>query len=517
MIPRLSIDFDEQNTGFVIEELTFNPYIAKKRWGSGLEADIWVEFSIRRTGKGKSVVPKLKFCFASENNYINEPSTYIPARLSGIESCQDDMNFIMYSDIWYSFVRFDNIDYEFMEYGYNNPVRVLQIPIPKESLTESSFTGEYKVFRKGKLRTETGKLKDRIKYFNGICCPFNENRWKGVDKSLNRPQIDTMIPIDDGGLSSVKFEFKKIPLKAKFAVRRQPWNANEEDKDTQVGVGYGGTAEVNRISGLSFEVIPKLFDIKSSKKIPAELSSGELMFFWVMFSSDSCISQKKTTSRIGFNYQLVVNATVENFNSFLRSPKGYDAVQGTISDYKHYAVPPRLFFLWEDYLPEQCLALTKTLTKSSNTSIEINTAFNNIQFDNDKLISLFILGFIASIYGNVFVSSMFSNPRYSCLAVAAFIAIAILVLASIMIYVNRIINIIALLTSSFLVLSLPAYLQLKYSAIYIVILFMVAVALIVLSMHTIIPVNFRLMYPKFIKQYIYKRNYNKTISKGVKA
>jgi len=410
--PRLLIDFQDSNIdSFIIEELTFNPYVYIKN--KEAISDVWMEFSIRQNSnkKGTKKLPNIRLRYFNNNDDVFKPTTHIPEYIVGIEGC-GDVNFIMYSDIWYSFVRLNGQDRDFMEFGYKKPLRVISM-VNNFNLTESWITGNYKIFRSGKYYKQGKELFQRVKQFHEQLFPFDEKKfteWEN-EKIPHNPEIDNCwLPNNKEKFAPVFFDISKSLLKGRFAVRRKSWHNNPHDK---YGIGYGGTVFVTQKNDNESTLTPQLFSVESSKPIEAKLDKNELLRFWVHFKLKSCqsIIQSKS-NRINFSMQIEIKPKIETFNTFFRIPANFAPLPGTITELLHYPTPPRLFYIWDEYFPEQCFADNK-LIDDRNVHIELNSSFENKKTEIERIINVFIFSAFFSIVANLCVGLFLSNDYSS--------------------------------------------------------------------------------------------------------
>jgi len=406
--PRLLIDYAcEDDSSFVIEELTFNPYISLNSILGKNPVDIWVEFSIRNTQERCLDVPEIRLKFIGDHSDIFFPRTNIPNHIAGIED-SGDMNFVMYSDIWYSFVRLEGQDREFMEHGYKKPIRIISSINDSFSPSESWITGEYHIFRRGLYQREADDLFNRVNKFYKSFSSFydiTDNVCHNETLKRGNKEIKCLIPSDRSVFAPVYFEVYNTPLKGRFAVRRQPWN--EEAQDIY-GIGYGGTAEITRHDQTTYTIKPRLFSEQDSKSKKAKLSKDEIIRFWLYFQSASCLTiSKSQKDRTNFAFKIEVKPKIETFNSFFRVPIGFEPTPGAITELLHYPTPPRLFFLWDQYFPEQCFAYSKNINKT-NSGIELSSVFENKNTEAERLVKLFVLGVLMSFLANLHVGTLLS-------------------------------------------------------------------------------------------------------------
>src|SRR4051812_48689559 len=94
--PVITIDFEEHESGFVIEELTFNPYIfIESPFEQEPSCNIWIEFALRnaRGTSGGRMPPPIVITIEHINRAQQKISTAIPQYISGLPD-GGDLNFV---------------------------------------------------------------------------------------------------------------------------------------------------------------------------------------------------------------------------------------------------------------------------------------------------------------------------------------------------------------------------------------------------------------------------------------
>lgn len=420
--PVITIELQEGNS-FTIEELTFNPYISiESAHTQEVSCNIWIEFVLRNSSGGLRSPPDIVVSLKNVDKPQTRISTQVPEYITGIEN-GGDLNFIMYSDIWYSFVQLNNEQYEFMSSGYKKAARTLYTPNTTDS--QSYLTGTYRAFNVGRLVNNCSKLTDRVKTFNDILRADSTNSIftpKGSAKGIgNDPFL--VVPQARHPFVQVDFEIPAAAPRARFGLRRQPW-LHDENVRPSYTVGYCGTAslEPHPTRASAVTLTPKAFSLSDSAPVDLELEKDEQIRFWVHLRAPEAVVENARKTLAYFDCILDVKATVEVFNAFFRVPEDYQLLGGGVTDPQRYSVPPRLFFVWQDYLPHQCYSHNKVIGRS-NESIHLSTTFVNRRADQNQLITVFALSAIVSLCGNVIVTVYFGDTNLQSSKLSIFLGL----------------------------------------------------------------------------------------------
>jgi hypothetical protein len=423
--PIVTIEFEGQPSAFTIEELTFNPYISIEPVVTrDVSCNIWVEFVLRNDSADEipALPPSIVLSLDRFHEPFNRISTGVPSYITGIEN-GGDLNFIMYSDIWYSFVKLNDEQYEFMSSGYKKAIRTLYEP--NEFDSESYLTGSCAAFKRGNLVSHCSRLTDRVIKFNEVI------RGQGVDSlftaksmQLHRNVATILTPRAETPFASVSFERPSWPVRARFGLRREPWPIDGEQRDGSYGIGYCGTTEIQRHPSMPNAVIlvPKAFSPSDSKPMALPLNRGEQIRFWIHIGAPEAVAENDRKTLAYFDCIVSLKAKVEVFNSFFRVPEDYQLLGGGLTDPQRYSVPPRLFFVWQDYKPHQCYAHNRSIGRVDER-IHLSTTFANRRADQNQLITVFALSAIVSLCGNMIVTVYFGDDAVRAKPVLMFLGI----------------------------------------------------------------------------------------------
>jgi hypothetical protein len=156
------------------------------------------------------------------------------------------------------------------------------------------------------------------------------------------------------------------------------------------------------------------------------------------------VAQSKDDPQISLAYDLHVTPKLETFNAFFRVPKHYRALEGSLTQLKRYSVPPRLFSVWDEFVPDQCYAYNLA-NDHPNSSIAVSCDFQDSRQNFDNLVSVFLttalIGILISIAWDC-AKAIDENKQVlgidsSHLFLAAFASVIFLVVVGVQIYVGR--------------------------------------------------------------------------------
>jgi hypothetical protein len=420
--PVITVELQD-NSSFTIEELTFNPYISvEPALTQEVSCNIWIEFVLRNSGGDRSLPPNVILSLRNFDKPLTRISTQVPEYITGIDN-GGDLNFIMYSDIWYSFVQLANEQYEFMSSGYKKAVRTLYTPNLSDS--QSYLTGSYRAFSVGKLVSNCARLTDRVRLFNDILRAESQDS-AFVPKPSSALEADGPLIVTPNAqlpLSSVDLEIPIGGSRARFGLRRQPW-LQAEKSSTSHKIGYCGTAalEPHPNRGNAVMLTPKCFSLLDSSPVQLALDKDEQVRFWVHLRAPEAVVENARKTLAYFDCIIDIKSPVEVFNAFFRVPEDYQLLGGGVTDPDRYSVPPRLFFVWQDYKPHQCYSHNQIVDKS-NESIHLSTTFVDRRADQTQLITVFALSAIVSLCGNVIVTVYFGDTNLQSSKVAIFLGL----------------------------------------------------------------------------------------------
>src|SRR5271157_44001 len=461
-VPRIEVSFGPSCelascADFVLEELTFNPFISVQSLaGDTTPVDMWMEFVIRNKGTREARVPNLLLQTNEQLHEDDAPTCRLPHFTSGGSSAlRDDMNFVMHSDIWYSFVRLANRDREFMSKGYNQPIRLLyscrKCAGNSDALhvtTEEWATINNHVFNSPAYwQGQASELLAMMKQFNEdvIHSQADTILWEDSEVEIGNKPFKVRYLRSRESYSHVCFEKPLSEPRARFAVRRLPWKIPEEKAVDQLHTlyepSYGGTAKID-VSPNGFRIYPLLFPTGCQTSQEAVLRPNAAVRFWIRWRSRSALEFDIPRDRFRFAYIVNIHPTIRQFNTFFRVPEGFDCLPGSATELKHYPVPPRLFFVWEQrkIRPDQCFSGTRWIDKN-NTEIELFTEFFDKTEETKRLIRLFVLGVAINILAGAWLSALYyvSKDRDSLvealhLRISPLIALLFVVLAAVLSY-----------------------------------------------------------------------------------
>jgi hypothetical protein len=421
---KLSLAPDQEGE-FEIEELTFNPFFNYSRYEpAATSASMWLELHIRRidTAAGLASVPDILLEFSHDAITTDGPSCSLQEQPTA-NSIDNDLNFILHMDIWYSFVRLSGIDREFMTTGYKHAVRMLYAcqrclhnePTAEHITAEPWITRRNVLFDSETHHDYSQRLLHEVRLFNQVLSSHAFDRELVALRAKDRMgiEMDLLTPRDDSRFAPVLFERPASQIRARFAVRRIPWAADIGELDRQqvarlYGVSYGGTASVRR-EGNAYRLSPLLFSLKNSEYISPFLYSNEAIRFWVRWTCPAALRHHKERDRFGFTHSLRVSAAVQYFNSFLRMPPGFEYSPGSITEYMRYSVPPHLFFLWDDHTADQCLAYSLRPEADGTTlPLDLHAEFEDKEYARRQIVSLFIIAFLINFAMALLITDLYA-------------------------------------------------------------------------------------------------------------
>jgi hypothetical protein len=244
--PRLHVEFDGSDSAkFVIEELTFNPYIRQSRLGLRPQVDLWVEFAIRCCvdDNREHEVPAVLLRFLDDNGLPLVPTATIAATRSGEPI---DLNELMYAEIWYSCVILDRESREFMSSGYKKAIRVIDetcTKAPSLFMSGPDVTLLHEQIEDNNIGRLASNILARATEFADYLkdFPLEGSDWLKEPLQVSSNELVTVYRTAGAqSIAWVPFERARRTLRGRFACRREPWIWNS-DQPAPYGYGYGGT------------------------------------------------------------------------------------------------------------------------------------------------------------------------------------------------------------------------------------------------------------------------------------
>jgi hypothetical protein len=231
--------------------------------------------------------------------------------------------------------------------------------------------------------------------------------WKAPQQEEGRT-FQVSVPTNEDHFAPVRFESPAQEVRARFAFRRYPWKTGDHAPEHIFEIGYGGTCEVEGIDDRSFRLSPHLFSLNTSLPVPAMLGKKEAIRFWIRWMSKSPLVWNRKQNRLRFEQILDVRPKIYLFNSFFHVPVDLQALPGGLTELRSYHSPPRLFFIWDDLMPEQCLAFND-IFNDENKRIRFSNAFADMRVEGRRLIRIFVLGLLMNLSASILISAIFTT------------------------------------------------------------------------------------------------------------
>jgi hypothetical protein len=401
-LPTLKLEFiGDSGDNFTLEELTFNPYLANQTWLTPASAELWIEFCIRNDSPSGDAtvreVPAITFRFTDESGRLLEPSVIAATTKSHGDL---DLNELMYSELWYSFVAPDGKFNEFMSRGYKRPQRVVDDTMLKTTslFWEGSLSDRLVAdISDGPIAKIAARIASKVEAFSTFVNDFPlKKSWECISGAA--VANDTSGPLfripGDHVIASVPIEYSESSLRGRFACRREPWVRNEQRSGAHWGIGYGGTAKIERRP--AHHLLSPMLITGPGRTERASLGRSESIRFWVRIATEAGVTQESRSQRISVAYEISSGPKLESFNSFFRVPRDFKVVEGTLTDVRRYTVPPKLFEIWDEYLPDQCYSFN-VAPNTAHERIYLNVDIQSQKAETDKLLTVFVVGLLASL------------------------------------------------------------------------------------------------------------------------
>ena len=424
-MPELAISLDlADDRDFRIEELTFNPFMSLRSFGLRHPSlEIWMELVLRRSGSGPAdkEVPNIFLRFTEPRSTAQRPTCRLSGTPASSDHLADDMNYVLHSDIWYSVVRISSQDREFMTKGYNQPIRLLYpcLACEHSSARSNSVHANHEdwmkckntIFEDKRYEPDASHLLLMMQYFNGqvIHTQSARSQWVEDVQVVAGEEWPVCIPRNDDRLAPVPFEVPIQPVRARFALRRLPWKMSPHEAEPHMyGISYGGTVVVKEDTD-HYRLEPHLFAVDAPELIPAVLRPHEAIRFWIRWESRNAVMLDTARERLSFVYRIRSAAAIDRFNTFFHVPIGFARVPGTATQLEHYPVPPRLFFLWDEYPPEQVFSHHSVHSQTSDPDIELFTTFYDTAQERRRLADIFVLALLVNALVGLGLTALFQS------------------------------------------------------------------------------------------------------------
>jgi len=430
--PTIEIELDPGHTTddpWIIDELTINPFIHKAQGlPSTPTASLWAEVSLRCLSDKADYVPPPPLALRLKGFSKGEASPTCRVPDPGIPSgaADVDMNFILHSDIWYSFVATWGIDAEFMSDGYRSPIRVLY-PCPAcesqtdaiDHITSDTWVGAGLFERLPKAARQAAiSIQARATDFhiNVLHQPFarQRNLWQPAPTPEGYPRDTLQLSrLTDGNLfAPVIFERPSTWPRYRFAIRRMPWgwSTRHPHFESLTGISYGGTAAITSTSETDHILKPRAFSLSTGEQCDILLQRGEAIRFWTRWNAASILETNQKFGRLRIRTITSVRGQLLYYNMFPRIPGEYEFRASGGLDLQRYAAPPRLFFLWDVHTPEECYSTVQFCHEASQSHFRLSADFMDKDEEGRRLVDLFAISVVFNLCAGALISLLWLDP-----------------------------------------------------------------------------------------------------------
>jgi len=403
--PKLSLELESDHAdSFVIEELTFNPYVNTMLLPPFSRTELWIEIVIRcEASKAGALpqalpVPGIAFRFDASDGGKLRPTVQM-GRMSG--AGRVDLNELLYAEMWYSFVLLDGRRDEFMSTGYKRSVRVAHPPSLMDGCLfaeDVSPDGLRKVISPeavAEIAADTQQrafvLRDYLRDY-----PFDTHWRTGTFRGAASSQIQVFRSRNDLVIDSSPVEVHPSPLRSQFACRRLPWS--EVEGEQYYTINYAGTCEIE-FRAKDYLLKPR-FLLGRGRTCAAELAPGESMRFWVKVESTDGCHWHHDEPRLSVSFVFHCSSGVKSFNSFFRVPRGYLLLDNSYTPLEPYGTPPRLFAIWDAFRQHECYGYSAKKPFDDSEHL-LSCDFHNSRAQFNATVSIFGIGMLFSLLVSV--------------------------------------------------------------------------------------------------------------------
>lgn len=402
--PQLSLALESEHAdSFVIEELTFNPYISTKLLPPFSKTELWIEIVIRReeTKAGASPqalpVPGIAFRFDASGSGKQRPTIEI-GRMSGAGLV--DLNELLYAEMWYSFVLLDGRRDEFMSTGYKRSVRIAHPPslmdgcLFAEDVSPDGLRTVISPRAVAEIAADTQQrafmLRDYLRDY-----PF-DTHWRTGEFRGADAQIPVFRSRNDLVIDSSPVEVHTSPLRSQFACRRLPWSEGRGKE--YYSINYAGTCGIE-FRAKDYLLTPR-FLLGRGRTCAAVLARGESIRFWVKVDSSEGCHWHHDEPRLSVSFVFRSSSRIDAFNTFFRVPRGYLLLDNSYTQLKRYATPPRLFAIWDAFRQHECYGYSEKLDLDGSEFL-LSCDFHNSRAQFNATVSIFGIGMLFSLLVSV--------------------------------------------------------------------------------------------------------------------